>query len=321
METPEALERQIHRIHELLERSHGDVTWNDHVPDPDNRTQLRQIDVTIRRDGTLTIIECRLSRKRQDVKWIEELIGRRQSLGANTIVAVASAGFTAGAQRKAARYGVLLRDLRRLSDGEIASWGGKVTLTLYYYQYSNVTLRVGFAPEGVLSIGPTVLRQELRSRGIQQSAFNAAAAQLDTLKLLANNDTRTSRFHVLIRPEMVDLCGKPVLEIGLEGKARLVAQPITSPGVFGYGKPTQAPTQREATVERFELGETSVVHSDDRIAVDIDLSAIELPPLSQIRYFRTTSTDELYHESFAITNPDRFGVSGPLNVILYEIPA
>ena len=78
METPGAFERQIHRIHELLQCSHDDVTWNDHIPDPDNPTRLRQIDITVRRDGTLTIIECRLSRSRQNVKWIEELIGRRQ---------------------------------------------------------------------------------------------------------------------------------------------------------------------------------------------------------------------------------------------------
>src|SRR5258708_3891153 len=102
METPEALEREVHRIHDLLVRSHEDVTWNDHIPDPDNPEQLRQIDVTIRRNGELTIIECRLSRRRQDVKWIEELIGRRKSLGAQEIIGVASAGFTEGAQKKAA---------------------------------------------------------------------------------------------------------------------------------------------------------------------------------------------------------------------------
>ena len=84
MDTPDALERQVHRIHELLVRSHEDVTWNDHIPDPDNSKQLRQIDITIRRDGKLTLIECRLSRRRQNVKWVEELVGRRQSLGERT---------------------------------------------------------------------------------------------------------------------------------------------------------------------------------------------------------------------------------------------
>src|SRR5260221_12912264 len=105
MESPGALERQVSRIHELLERSCDVVTWDDHIPDPDNPRQRRQVDITVRRDGKLTIVECRLSRRRQNVKWIEELIGRRQSLGAQAIIAVASAGFTSGAQEQAARYG------------------------------------------------------------------------------------------------------------------------------------------------------------------------------------------------------------------------
>jgi hypothetical protein len=52
----EILERQVSRIHELLERSHERITWNDRIPDPDNPEQLRQIDVTIRRDDKLTLI-------------------------------------------------------------------------------------------------------------------------------------------------------------------------------------------------------------------------------------------------------------------------
>jgi hypothetical protein len=48
------------------------------------------------------------------VKWVEELIGRRQSLGANEMIGVAFAGFTAGAQKKAARFGVGLRDWKQL---------------------------------------------------------------------------------------------------------------------------------------------------------------------------------------------------------------
>jgi hypothetical protein len=321
METPEALERQVHRIHELIERSHHDVTWNDHIHDPDNPTQQRQIDITIRRDGKLTIIECRLSRSRQNVKWIEGLMGRRQSLGAQTIIAVASAGFTIGARRKAARYGVLLRDLRQLSDEEIAAWGGKVTPIIYYYQYSDLQLGLGFAPQSVPEIDPAALRQELGSQGVLQSVFNASSRQLDTLELLARNDTRVFRFGVRVRPERVELCGEPLLEIGLEGKACLAARPLNSPRIFGYGEPTQAPAQCEAMVERFNLGETSFVHHGDRIAMEIDLSAVALPPLSQIRYFRTSHADELDYESFALTNPDKLGVAGSLSVDLYEIQA
>jgi hypothetical protein len=319
METPEALERQVSRIHELLERSRGVVTWDDHIPDPDNPKQLRQIDVTVLRDGKLTIIECRLSRSRQNVKWVEELHGRRQSLGAQTIIAVASAGFTKGAQKKAARFEVLLRDLRKLTDEEITSWGGQTTLMLGYYEYSGIKLAIGFAPQSVPSLDTAILSQELRSHDVVQCVFNAAAKQLDTLKLLAKRDTRTISFGVLVRPENVRLCGEPVLEIGLEGEARLVMQPIVSREVVGYGRPAQAAAQRDVTVERFGPGETCTVHHDDRIAIDIDLSAVELPPLSQIRYCLTTSAQELEHESFAITNPGKVRVAGHLAVGLYAV--
>jgi hypothetical protein len=67
----EEFEHRIHRIHELMEGSGAEVTWNDRHPDPDNPSQPRQIDITIKRGGSLTIVECRLHKQRQDVKWIE----------------------------------------------------------------------------------------------------------------------------------------------------------------------------------------------------------------------------------------------------------
>ena len=77
-EVSKKFERQIQRIHELIEESDAQVEWNDHIPDPDNPDQPRQIDVTIKRDGKLTLVECRIHKNKQDVKWIEELMGRRR---------------------------------------------------------------------------------------------------------------------------------------------------------------------------------------------------------------------------------------------------
>ncbi len=42
-------------IHQLLEGRDAKVTWNDRLSDPDNPQQGRQIDVTIRRNGKLTL--------------------------------------------------------------------------------------------------------------------------------------------------------------------------------------------------------------------------------------------------------------------------
>ena len=100
MKNSETFERQVHRIYELLEGSGAEVTWNDHVPDPDNPSQQRQIDVTIKRNGKLTIVECCDRQSPQDVTWIEELIGRRISLKVDTTIAVSSSGFTAGAPHR-----------------------------------------------------------------------------------------------------------------------------------------------------------------------------------------------------------------------------
>jgi Restriction endonuclease len=275
--------------------------------------------VTIPREGHLTLIECRLTKKRQDVKWIEELIGRRQSLGAQTVIAVASAGFTSGAQKKAARYGLLLRDLRRLSDEDIQSWGGGATLTLYYYQYSDVTLAVRFPHRSVHDLDPAVVGQELRCHAVLQSLFNAVADQLDRLKLLAKNETRMVALNVLVQPENVRLCGQPVLEIGIAGKARLVKQSVSSGTAFKYGDPTKSAVSRDTTIERFTLGETSIVHDSGRVAINLDLSEIELPPLCQIRYFSTSWQEEVECEIFSITNPGAVRVRGPLTVTLYAL--
>ena len=320
MDTPGALERQVLHIHELLVRSHADVTWNDHIPDPDNPEQLRQIDITIRRDRKFTVIECRLSRRRQNLKWVEELIGRRPSLGADEIIGVASAGFTAGARKKAARFGVRLRDFKQLSDVEITNWGRRVALTLYYYQYSEAVVALGFPERRIPHLDVDRLGQELRSHPVLQSVFNAAACQLNMLKLLARNDTRTVGVGVAIRPEGVVLSGEHLLEVRLECQARLVSQEIDSSGVFGYGHPGETPAQREATVERFAFGEISIVHDQDRIAIEVDLSCVDQPPLSQVRYISTKSADELDHESFAIAHPQNLHITaGHIKAEIYGL--
>ena len=114
--TSEEFEQQVARIAAVLEGAGATVQWNERIPDPDNPSQARQIDVTVRRDSTLTILECRHHARPQDVQWIEELYGRRDSLSADAIIGVSSSGFTANAWIKAKRLGVFLRDLQKLSD-------------------------------------------------------------------------------------------------------------------------------------------------------------------------------------------------------------
>jgi hypothetical protein len=137
-------EHRIQRIHELIERFNHKVTWNDRIPDPDNLLQGRQIDVIIRKNEKLTIVECRIHKKPQDVKWIEELIGRRLSLNADAVIAVSASGFTKGAIKKANKYGVILRDFRTLTEREISTWSHHTKVWLTFLKYWKVTLTIFF---------------------------------------------------------------------------------------------------------------------------------------------------------------------------------
>jgi hypothetical protein len=140
----------VERIHRLLEVEGSIITWDDHIPDPDNPEQMRQIDVSIRRDGCLTMVECRIHAKPQDVKWIEELIGRRASLKADAVIAVSASGFTKTARNKAASYGIHLRDFATLSREEIQNWGRRRTLRIAFCEFTQVvvTLRMNERPGG-----------------------------------------------------------------------------------------------------------------------------------------------------------------------------
>lgn len=138
--TPEEFEQQVERIYKLLERS-GEVTWNDHVPDPaDGGT--RQIDITVRRGESLTLIECRHRNKPQDKRWIEELFGRRFGIKADAVVAVSSSGFSRGAIEKAKQLGVVLRSFSEVTEDDVVLWPSLVTIDLVFVEFKSLTLNV-----------------------------------------------------------------------------------------------------------------------------------------------------------------------------------
>src|SRR5690606_9187578 len=97
----------------------------------------------------LTIGECRFREGRQDVRWIEELIGKRQSLRADTVIAVSDGGFTAGAIKKAEAFGVIIRDLETLTDDEIAQWGRRTDVRYTYLLYEKLDFLLGLSAEDI----------------------------------------------------------------------------------------------------------------------------------------------------------------------------
>lgn len=103
---------------------------------------MRQIDISINHDGLKSHIECRHHSAPQDVKWIEELIGRKLSLDASAMIAVSSSGFTEGATKKAEKRGIFLHTLTEYSPEIAHTWGqpSKVEIGYYYFNPLHVHL-------------------------------------------------------------------------------------------------------------------------------------------------------------------------------------
>lgn len=313
-----SFEHQIRRIYELLERSGAKVTWDDRVPDPDNPSRRRQIDITIRRDGKLTVVECRDRRSRQDVQWIEELYGRRRSLNGDAIIGVSSSGFTTGALKKAKRLGVILRDLRQLTDLEVTSWGWRVALTLYFYQYSDLDLSFCFGHESIPRLDNDVVRSDLTSGPHVQSLFNAATRHIDSLNLTSEDRTGwVVNFGFRAELAGFELSGEPVLEVQFSGKAQLIAKEVIST-VVAFGNPSNTTLHREAFVEKFPLGETSIVHYTDRISIFLDLSQVEVPPFCQFRFFRVDGQEEMDHDALELVGLKKIWVQGRMKAKIWS---
>jgi len=299
-------EIMISRIHELLEGEGANVEWNERIPDPDNPKQLRQVDVVIRKDGLINLVECRLHKEPQDVKWIEELIGRRISLEASAIAAVSTSGFTSGAIKKAEKYGVILRDLKNLSDAEIKSWARSVEIAIYFYRYDNFKLTLFIDPQDVANISIDRFQNDLRNYFGLRSLFTAQLKLVDAEKLIVKeNRGKRVKFSVNFFIEGFELCDCKVKEIQSDGYASLGEIKLHVPEVFAYGEVKAEKKERNVYIQRFNLGDTKVIHHDGHIAISLDISKLDIPPYWQFRFIEVLSNHENYCDSFEVVHPEK----------------
>lgn len=270
----EKFERQIARIHELIEQPDSEITWNDRIPDPDNPVQARQIDITIRRDESLTLVECRIHNKKQDVKWIEELMGRRDSLNADAVIAVSASGFTEGAIAKAKARGIILRDILSLSENEIANWGKKTKVWLTFYEYKDVSLTLVFESEhqSEITIISVVNYFDINRDKLYQ-IFETVAKAIDE----KNPQGLPCTFNAKLANENVEICGRKVKEFEFEAKFRQVKRELEIPSVVVYDSPEVNALERNVFVEAVELGDFEITQSSDRVSVALDMSPIKAP--------------------------------------------
>ena len=87
---------------------------------------LREVDASIRYTvGTsplLITVECRDRGRTQDITWIEQLITKKQNIGANLTIAVTPEGLTRSAMLLAKQNNIEVRLLKNLTSEEILKW-------------------------------------------------------------------------------------------------------------------------------------------------------------------------------------------------------
>lgn len=271
----EKFEQQVRRIHELLEQAGSEITWNDHLPDPDNPSQPRQIDVTIRRDGKLTLVECRVHREKQDVQWIEELIGRRLSFRADAVIAVSASGFTRGAIFKASAFGIILRDFSTLTQEEIAAWGHLTRVSLTFHEFRDVVLTFRFSPDQLFDLNADQVEESLRMEpGQLYEVFDLLAKQVEEA-----NPPRGMAcvLDAELGKEGLRIANRPVMRVEFHGSILRRETAVRIPSVVAYDAPSVQAADRGAFVERVDLGDFEITSSSNDVFALVDLSAIEAP--------------------------------------------
>lgn len=282
MKISEKFEHQIRRIHQLIEQPDSAITWNDRIPDPDNLKQPRQIDITIRRDNKLTLVECRIHKEKQGVKWIEELIGRRVSLKGDAVIAVSASGFTQGAILKAKKFGIILRDMVSLTEEEISAWGYSTTVTLTFYQYKNV--RITFKVPRKLARPKLIdaIMKELKNHNKRfYNMFEVISDKLDEQKF----NGRICHFKVdLNMNDPIFIDDKGIQDLSFEARVQPIKKVVCIPSVVAYDAPKVPSFNRNIFVEMVELGNFEITQSSNNVFITLDLSPIESPENCLFRF-------------------------------------
>ncbi|VVB64100.1 Uncharacterised protein [uncultured archaeon] len=114
-------------IEETLAGTSIKVKSPDYILDKDTG-QPREVDISLRgkigSSNILVIIECRDRMKDppQDVTWIEQIVCKRNSLGADKVIAISSKGFTEPAKIKAQKNEIELRTFDDIDPEKINRW-------------------------------------------------------------------------------------------------------------------------------------------------------------------------------------------------------
>jgi hypothetical protein len=292
-------EKLIQRVQMLKEDSTAVVEHDGQIADPDDpQGDLRQIDVLLIRDGgCTTAVECRDRGKAQSVMWVEELIGRKISLGLDGMIGVSAKGFSRLARIKAQKHGIQLYDLPSLKDDEIASWGERVEVTTTFVQFDTLALGVVVdqAHQARLTANPVLTYQ----------GRDGVAHVMDQIRDVAV--VSPGQVHSGVIPETDFLLdGIPLsMPVTASFKGQLVTQKATCTSARAYGVPGEKTVLRTSSVQRFDHTVDEVILAEDRASLRIDVSAIQAPDNAILHAFSVEFPRKVAIEGYEIVGSRR----------------
>ncbi len=273
------LEKLFGRIERLVHARDANVEWNGRIADPDDLGELRQIDVLITTSNGLRIsVECRDRNKPQSVMWIEELAGRKISLGLDGMIAVSPEGFSQLAQKKAKRLGVVLYDLRNLTDEQIATWGRPALVEATFVQFSSLVITVVVNEDAAARVAAFAGEPKLLFRG----AAEGYAAVMQTLGEDVASGKRTGERD--LDASDYTICGESAVLVHCSYAAELVTVAATCIGVDRIGDPETPAEMREISVNRFEHSVPEIAYTKSKVSVVVDVSRIASPANSILHH-------------------------------------
>lgn len=241
----------------------------------------REVDASIRYTiGTVPIlitVECRKRKDKQDDTWIEQLVTKKQNLGAAQTIAVTSKGISEPAKTNARFYGIEVRTISEINQKEMLGWikikqiqhvthhpaiVGKVRLKMYLppnesggMLHPSVAKMVEADPGGsrVLvrhSDGKTFSLNKVFDAAVQNWLDIHSRVPLDGTKVRKNVtiDFPKGMFHILTDKGPRDLAR---LLLSVDVHVTVVTVPVPGIGFSYTGSGAQSVYGVEATTELF----------------------------------------------------------------------
>lgn len=141
----------------------------DHIIDKITN-EPREVDASIRYQvGSVPIlitIECRDRKSIEDSRWIEQLIQKKNDIGATATIAVSSKKFSTPALKKAKSYGIETRLLNDIDEDSIREWANKVDTVVYQGVFHLSSIKISLADNTIFSFNPK-MEFEFIEQGIE----------------------------------------------------------------------------------------------------------------------------------------------------------